>query len=74
MKIVDSPRPVSKSEQYRQAAREIVGQNKAAFFEKENESIDFYKAAKSIGYCALRRKQKSGGWLVWVLTPTISHD
>lgn len=65
MKIVDSPRPVSKAEQYRQVAREIAGQDKAAYFDKESDFKTFSQIARDMGLKPRSQKMRTGGWRVW---------
>ena len=66
MKIVDSPRPVSKSEQYRQVIRDIAGKEKAAFFEKESDFKNFCKIARALKLQVKTSKLIRGGWCVWL--------
>ena len=64
MKIVDAPRPKSKAARFREIAQEIVGKEKAAFFDSESDFKAFAQVARRLGFKPCSQKQKRG-WRVW---------
>lgn len=67
IKIVDAPRPKSKSEAFRDTIKQIAGKEKAALLESESDFKLFCQLVRSLGLKPKSQKLKSGGWNVWII-------
>lgn len=64
MQIVQKQKPTKKREFYRKITLEIVGTDKAAFFERKADMEDFKRVVHDLGFKPTQRKDN--GWFVWV--------
>ena len=64
MQIVQKQKPTKKREFYRKIALEIVGTDKAAFFERKADMEYFNRIVRGLGFFTYQ--QKNNGWYIWV--------
>lgn len=67
IKIVDAPRPKSKSEAFRDTIKQIAGKEKAALLQSESDRCSFCQIARKMGLKPKIKKLSGKGWLVFII-------